>query len=130
MKRLAHVCAAILLFYALTVTYATPAFVPLPTAAPGAVACVSPDLVAGRMGGMKPSLDLQGLALKAWNANFKAVSGLDAPPEVDRIVIYGMLDNSEGDTKVLFITFSHGCMQGGSVINQSTVLKILSGGKV
>ena len=129
LRLLAHIGAGVLLASSVLVQYAHPA-TPLPQPAPGAVACVSPELVTAKMAPMKVAFDLQGVSLTAWNNNFKAVTGQEPPAEVDHILIYGTFDNDEPNETSLFLTFSNGCMVGAAVVPVKVIQIIMAGNKV
>ena len=88
--------------------------------------CFDFNMVAARMGNMKPLYDLQGAELEAMHANYKVVTG-DEPPDDDRLVVYG--NPSENSNKLLALSFKDGCVKSVFIVPYSVFMKVLTGNR-
>lgn len=123
-----HAIMLALLATAWMVRYAHPTETHMPPQVKQDVAsCVTPQMVVDRMGTMQPAYNFTGAELRAWNTNFHAMTGLDAPPNVDRIVIYGNFDNNIPQEQALFLAFAGPCLFNAVVLPVPVVQRILQG---
>ena len=127
-RRIAHWGAAFLLGSALLMQYAHPTETQLPPQVKqDAAKCTSPEQVAARMGTLTPAYDFTGAALRAWNANFHAIVGLEPSPNVDRLISYGNFHNDNPQEQALVLAFAGPCLFSAVVVPDPAVQKILVG---